>query len=66
MLSNKVLAKSESLIQDKKAEWVDKIEQMDKRTPEELVEMLSNSLFKLILFLGVPYFIFVLIQYILK
>lgn len=66
MLSNRMLAKSESLIQDKKAEWVDKLEQMDEHTPEQFVEMLSNGLFKIILFLGVPYFIFVLIQFLLK
>jgi hypothetical protein len=66
MLADKMITKSESMIRTKKNQIVDKLNHVEKMTSEELVQFLSDSLFKLVLFLGVPYFIFVLIQFLTK
>jgi hypothetical protein len=66
MLADKMITKSESVIRTKKNQFVDKLQHIEKMTAEELVQFLSDSLFKLVLFLGVPYFIFVLIQFLMK
>ncbi|HSU80443.1 MAG TPA: hypothetical protein VLK78_08495 [Candidatus Angelobacter sp.] len=66
MLADKMINKSESVVRTTKNRVMDKLENVEKMTAEEVVQFLSDSLFKLVLFLGVPYFIFVLIQFLLK
>ncbi len=66
MISHKMIEKSESLIHERENKWVDKLEKMESRSPEEIVQFLSDVLFKVILFLGVPYFLFVFIQFLIK
>lgn len=66
MLADKMMTKSETIVRTTKTRMMDKLESVEKMTSEEVVQFLSDSLFKLVLFLGVPYFIFVLIQFLLK
>jgi hypothetical protein len=66
MLADKMMTKSETIVRTTKTRVLDKLESVEKMTAEEIVQFLSDSLFKLVLFLGVPYFIFVLIQFLIK
>ncbi|MFC7392674.1 hypothetical protein [Scopulibacillus cellulosilyticus] len=41
------------------------IKSFNKFQPEDLLEKLTNVMFKIILFLGIPYFIFIFIKFLM-
>lgn len=66
MLSQKTVSAEQDLkLDNQRTKWVDKLRHLEARSAEDIVQFLSDSLFKLLIFFGVPYFIWVLIQFIL-
>lgn len=65
MILNKSLSKSELFLKSKWGEWSQKLKGIEDMSAEDVVQFLSDGLFKILIFLGIPYFIFVFIQFLL-
>ncbi|WEG11318.1 hypothetical protein PU629_14230 [Pullulanibacillus sp. KACC 23026] len=46
--------------------WVDKLLHFQSLSPEEMIHLLTDLMYKVLLMAGIPYFLFVLIQFIIS
>lgn len=66
MLTNKPITQNHSILKNKREAWMDKLKNLEQLSAEDLVQFLSNSLFKLLILFGIPYFIWVFVQFLIS
>ncbi|MFC4617759.1 hypothetical protein ACFO4N_03345 [Camelliibacillus cellulosilyticus] len=65
MLAEKMIQKAQEQKTDYRTVADRYIRRLEKMNPEDIVGTLANVMFKLVLFFGIPYFLFVFVKFLL-